>query len=150
MTFAELPDYWWAPLAVLLFAALVANALLDIAGPRHASLAGLRFYFVAVGLALIYIGVVLLRFAPVGGRIDSPMESQVMGAVALALGMGAMGVAAGNAMRVRLEYARNNRTRHVDPDPARYVSPRERVLGKDSGDEEPQTETGHVKPGSGR
>lgn len=131
MTFDEFPDFWWLPPVLLFGAALFSGAFLAGAGPKHANLKGLRFHFFMAGLGLLYVGTLMLWYGPVGGRIHSPLESRLFGAFSLGFGFVLTGLAFGKSEELRKAYAKNSRLRHADPDPEEYVSPRDRVLGKE-------------------
>lgn len=126
MPISEFPGYWWLPVAVLFPVAFFAEAVFDTSGHKYAPIRGLRFYLLMVGLGFLYLGVVWLYYGPVGGRIPSPLAARVVGGLMLCVGIGLVGTAFGKADDVRRSVAFLNQTRHVDADPEKYVSARDR------------------------
>ncbi|HEX7029299.1 MAG TPA: hypothetical protein VF254_01795 [Gammaproteobacteria bacterium] len=125
----DLPEFWWLPGLILACGAFFYRAMLESAGARNADVRSLRTYFLIFGICLLYIGAILLYFAPVGGRIHSTTEARIFGGLFLLAGWATLG-SFGNESEVRRAFEREERSGYLQPDPDKYVSPRERVLGE--------------------
>lgn len=139
----KVPTVVWLPLVVMFCILLLYQTILEVAGSQHAKEQSIRRYFLFGGLALIYLGMVMLYYAPHGGvKIRSETASRIYGGFILLFGIVIFVrsfIARAGELRHDFERATSDRQVIVDPD--LYVSPRDRVMGVDR-----ERENGGRKP----